>query len=141
MKNIFSMMLIYMGLITVAFAQNTKPTEAAEKAFRQQFPNAKEVKWDKENKHEYEASFVLDGKKGSANFSASGEWLETEMAIPQSAAPQAVLDGFKKAHTGATIAAIYKIETKNDQHYFEIEYKVKGGKTKEAKLASDGKLM
>lgn len=73
MKNIFSMMLIYMGLITVAFAQNTKPTEAAEKAFRQQFPNAKEVKWDKENEHEYEASFVLDGKKGSANFSASGE--------------------------------------------------------------------
>jgi len=85
--------------------------------------------------------FIPVRKKGSANFSASGEWLETEMAIPQSATPQAVLDGFKKAHTGATIAAIYKRETKKGQNYFEIEYKVKGGKTKEAKLASDGKLM
>lgn len=141
MKNIFLVTSLCMGLSGVAIAQKTNPPQAVEKTFKQQFPNAKAIKWDKENKHEYEAEFIQDGKKASANFSVSGEWLETEMAIPQNATPQAVMDAFKKAHAGATIVEVYKIEAKTGKNYFEIEYKVKGGKTKEAKLAPDGKLM
>ncbi len=141
MKHIFMGALLCMGLSTLAIAQKAIPTDAVIKAFRQKFPGAKDVKWDKENKHEYEAEFIQDGKKASANFSTSGEWLETEMAISQNATPQAVMDAFKKAHAGATITTVYKIEAKTGKNYFEIEYNVKGGKTKEAKLAPDGTLM
>ena len=93
-----------------------------------------------EAKDEYEASFVMDGKKGSANFSGTGDWMETEMAIPQASAPKVVLDGFNKAFAGATIKEVYKIESKNGKNYFEIEYSLKG-KSKEARIDPSGKIM
>jgi hypothetical protein len=140
MKRIFIVLFLCIGLYASTNAQKNKVTPAAEKAFNQKFPNAKEVKWDMEGKDEYEASFVMDGKKGSANFSGKGDWMETEMAIPQANAPKVVLDGFNKAFPGATIKEIYKIESKGGKNYFEIEYSLKG-KSKEAKVDPTGKIM
>ncbi|MEI6263855.1 MAG: PepSY-like domain-containing protein [Sphingobacteriia bacterium] len=140
MKRIFIILFVCIGLLATTNAQKNKVTPAAEKAFTQKFPNAKEVKWEKEGKDEYEASFLMDGKKGSANFSSTGEWMETEMAIPQANAPKAVLDGFNKSFMGATIKEVYKIESKAGKNYFEIEYSLKG-KTKEAKVDPTGKIM
>jgi hypothetical protein len=93
-----------------------------------------------EEKDNYEATFLMDGKKGSTNFSGKGEWMETEMAIPQANTPAIVMEGFKKAFAGATIKEVYKIESKEGKNYFEIEYSLKG-KTKEAKLDPTGKIM
>ncbi len=140
MKRIFMILMLCMGLIATIYAQKSKVTPAAEKAFTQKFPTAKEVKWEMEAKDEYEASFVMDGKKGSANFSGKGDWMETEMTIPQSKTPNSVLDGFNKAFAGATIKEVYKIESKEGKNYFEIEYSLKG-KSKEAKLDPTGKIM
>ena len=140
MKHIFMILFICIGLFASANAQKTKVSPAAEKSFMQKFPNAKEVTWEKEGKNEYEASFMMDGKKGSANFSSAGEWMETEMAIPQANAPKAVMEAFNKAFAGASIKEIYKIESKDGKNYFEIEYSVKG-KVKEAKIDAAGKMM
>ena len=139
MKNII-IALLCLGITLNTQAQKATSTPAAEKAFKQKFAGATDVKWDKEKKDEYEASFVLKGKKGSANFSGTGEWLETEMAIPSTDAPKAVTDAFAKAFAGATIKEVYKIETKDAKNYFEIEYTLKG-KTKEAKINPLGKIM
>ena len=140
MKRIFIILFLCIGILTTTNAQKNKVTQATEKAFAQKFPTAKEVKWEMESKDDYEASFVMDGKKGSANFSGKGEWMETEMGIPQANTPKAVMDGFNKAFAGATIKEVYKIESKEGKNYFEIEYSLKG-KTKEAKLDPTGKVM
>lgn len=140
MKRIFIIVSLCFCIFNTTNAQNNKVTPAAEKAFALKFPSAKEVKWEMESKNDYEASFVMDGKKGSANFSGKGEWMETEMGIPQANTPKAVLNGFNKAFAGATIKEVYKIESKEGKNYFEIEYSLKG-KTKEAKLDPTGKLM
>jgi hypothetical protein len=140
MKRIFIILFLCIGILATTNAQKNKVTQAAEKAFAQKFPTAKEVKWEMESKNDYEASFVMDGKKGSANFSGKGEWMETEMAILQSNTPKAVMDGFNKAFAGSTIKEVYKIESKEGKNYFEIEYSLKG-KTKEAKLDPTGKVM
>jgi outer membrane lipoprotein-sorting protein len=140
MKRIFIILFLCIGILATTNAQKNKVTQAAEKAFAQKFPTAKEVKWEMESKDDYEASFVMDGKKGSANFSGKGDWMETEMGIPQANTPKAVMDGFNKAFAGATIKEVYKIESKEGKNYFEIEYSLKG-KTKEAKLDPTGKKM
>ena len=132
--------ILCLALSTLLFAQKTKPTAAAEKAFRQKFPDAKNVTWGKEGRYVYEAAFIMDGKKGSANFYGTGEWMETEMAIPQAAAPKAVVDQFMKNFPGATINEVYRIETNKKKDYYEIEYNLKGRK-KEARITADGKLM
>lgn len=132
--------ILCLALTTIGFAQKIKPTPAVEKSFMQKFPNAKEIKWDKEGKDEYEAEFMMDGKKGSANFSAAGLWMETEMAIPQASTPKPVMDAFTKNFKTATITEVYKIESKEGKNYFEIEY-TQSGKKSEAKISADGKLM
>jgi len=139
MKKYFIISILMFSQI-IAHAQKNKVTDEAQKAFQAKFPTAKEVKWEMESKNDYEASFIMDGKKGSANFSGKGEWMETEMTISEANTPKAVMDGFNKAFAGATIKEVYKIESKEGKNYFEIEYSLKG-KTKEAKLDLTGKVM
>jgi outer membrane lipoprotein-sorting protein len=140
MKNIIIIALLCLGITTTTQAQKATSTPAAEKAFQQKFAGATAVKWEMEKKNDYEVNFTMKGKKGSANFSGTGEWLETEMAIPSAETPKAVSDAFAKAFSGATIKEVYKIETKEAKNYFEIEYTLKG-KNKEAKIDPSGKIM
>ena len=140
MKNFIILALLFLGFSTTSQAQKSKSTPSAEKAFQQKFAGSTEAKWEMEKKNEYEVTFIMKGKKGSANFSGTGEWLETEMAIPTSDVPKAVSEAFIKAFAGAKIKEVYKIESKDGKNYFEIEYDLKG-KTKEVKLDPSGKIM
>lgn len=139
MKIKFILAIVCLSVISIVSAQVKVPA-AAENTFKKMFPTATKVKWDKESKTEYEASFELNGKKGSANFSSTGEWLETEKGVDVSAAPKVVINTVTTAWPKATIKEVFEIETKDGKHYYEIEYTI-NGKTKEAKVATDGKLI
>ena len=132
-------MAVLCAVCTTAIIAQPGVTAAAAKTFRQMFPKASGVKWEKENSREYEAGFLLDGRKMSANFSATGEWLETETPIEISSAPAVVMDGFTKSNPKAIVKQVYRIESKT-QKYFEVEYTINGRK-KELKIAADGKTM
>lgn len=120
-----------------SFAQGKTPT-AVTTAFNQKFPNATKVKWDKENAHEYEASFEWKGETLSANFSDTGEWLETESPISFNQLPEKVKTAFNDAYKGATVKAVAKIETSKGTTKFEVEFK-QGLKTIELFYTTDGK--
>jgi hypothetical protein len=124
-----------MAFTTAVFAI-TVP-EAVKKAFEKKFPAATGVKWDKENAHEYEAGFKLEGKSYSANFSNTGEWLETEGSIDFSQLPETVRQSFTTGHKTAIVKAAAKIETSKGIVKYEVEYKT-GSKTKEIFYNEDG---
>ena len=94
------------ALLSCATAFAAKPPQAVLAAFQQKFPDATDVEWSKEKKHEWEAEFEMPGvHEMSANFSADGRWLETETEIKFSELPapvQAVLRG-KKVREAARI--------------------------------------
>ena len=119
-----------------SFAQGKTPA-AVTTAFNQKFPNATKVKWDKENAHEYEASFEWKGEKLSANFSDTGEWLETESPITFIQLPEKVKTAFNVADKGAIVKAVAKIETSKGTTKFEVEFK-QGVKTVELFYTTDG---
>lgn len=121
---------------TTSFAQSKTPN-AVTTAFSQKFPNATNVKWDKENTHEYEASFEWKGEKYSANFSDTGEWMETESISAFNLLPDKVQTTFNSSHKGATIKAVAKIETSKGVIKYEIEIK-QGIKTLELFYLADG---
>ena len=125
----------FLLLSTLTFAGNA-PT-AVLKAFEQKFPNATAVKWDKENAHEYEASFEWKGEKHSANFNDNGEWLETESTSVFNQLPEKVQTAFNASHKGATVKAVAKIETSKGVIKYEIEIK-QGSKTVELFYTADG---
>ncbi len=99
-----------------SFAAEKTPA-ATKEAFSKKFPNATEVKWGKEEEHNYEAEFKLDGKTYSANFSDTGEWLETESPFTFNELPEKVQQSFNQAHKGAKVKAVAKIETSKKEHF------------------------
>ncbi len=125
-------------LCTMTFAVNV-PT-SVQKAFEQKFPNATNVKWDKENAHEYEASFDLNSKKYSANFSDQGKWLETESSISFNQLPVKVLSTYNTSNKGDIVKAVAKIETFQEITKYEIEYK-QGLKTLETLYNENGSVI
>ena len=136
MKYIISMIALLLVSATSLFAQSKNTTPEAEKAFAKKFPTAVA----KEKKNEYEVEFTLNNNKGSANFSGTGEWLETELEIPINALPDIVKKGFTTSFPESNIQKVYSIEAKDNARYFEIEYKQKR-KIAEVKIDSNGKLI
>ncbi|MBS1668940.1 MAG: PepSY-like domain-containing protein [Bacteroidetes bacterium] len=117
-----------------------KAPSAVSKAFEQRFANAKHVKWGKENAKEYEADFVLNGIKMSANFDLQGNWKETETEIAITQLPVAVSSSVREHYQGSTIEGASKIEKPDGKIIYETDLKWKG-KKKEVELYPDGKLV
>jgi hypothetical protein len=136
MKKIIFVAMALVCAYATSFAQGKTPA-AVTTAFNQKFPNATKVKWDKENAHEYEASFKWKGETLSANFSDTGEWLETESPITFIQLPEKVKTAFNVAHKGAIVKAVAKIETSKGTTKFEVEFK-QGVKTVELFYTTDG---
>ncbi len=127
MKKIF---FVAMALLCTYATNCTagKPPSAVIAAFNQKFPNATNVKWEKENRHEYEAEFTWQNKNLSANFNDTGAWLETESPISFSLLPEKVRSAFNVSHPGATLKAVAQIEYSDGSIKYEVELK-KGAKT------------
>jgi hypothetical protein len=136
MKKIFFVAMVLSCAFASCFAQSKTPT-AVTTAFNQKFPNATLVKWDKENAHEYEASFEWKGVNYSANFSDAGEWLETESPTSFNQLPEKVQASFNASHKGVTVKAASKIETSKGTTKYEVEIK-EGIKTVEFFYTTDG---
>ena len=139
MKKIIFVAVAFICAYATSFAQSKTPN-AVTITFNQKFPNASNVKWDKENAHEYEASFVWKGEKHSANFNDTGEWLETESPITFNQLPEKVQAAFNASHKVTTIKAVAKIETSKGQTQYEVEIK-QGLKTVEFFYDANGSVI
>jgi hypothetical protein len=133
-KSILTVMSFFL-ISTLTFAGSIPTT--VQKPFDQKFPNATSVKWDRENAHEYEASFVWKGEKYSANFSDNREWLETESVSTFNQLPEKVQTSFTASHKVTTIKAVATIQTSNGVTQYEVEFK-QGVKTVELFFTADG---
>lgn len=136
-----------LNLIAVAFAvmsftacaQKTSAPENVVKAFTQKFPDAKSVKWDKENETEWEAEFKLKGEEYSANFSTDGTWKETEHEIETSAIPANVKQTLDNEFAGYKIEEAEISETVEGTVY---EFELEKDKTEmEVAISPDGKVV
>lgn len=114
--------------------------KAVTDAFAKKFPAASNIKWGKENAKEYEAEFKLNGKMISANFSADGNWMETEAAIEVSGLPGAAVSAITAKYPGYSISGAFKIEKADGNTTYEAEIK-KGSKKTEVILTSDGTII
>ena len=138
MKNSILLLISVVYFAANSFAV-TVPA-AVQKAFDQKFPQATEVKWDKENSSEYEANFKINGVSASANFSDKGIWLETETEIPVAQLPEAVTSAIKKQFPQSVITGADKIENSKNETHFEADLKT-GSKTKEVVFNADGTVI
>jgi hypothetical protein len=93
-KGIFFMIFLAMTVSFAALAQtitSDKVPAPVMQVFQAKFPEVKNVEW-KIKSEKYEVEFILKGVETTIKFDVHGKWLETEIQIPLSEVPKAVLD-------------------------------------------------
>jgi len=140
MKNVTILMAVVVMVLSQACAQsNSQVPGKVKTAFDQKFPNAKKVKWDKENSSEWEAEFKMNGKEYSANFASDGTWKETEYEIKRSDIPAAVKQTLDSDFAAYDLEEAEISETANGRVYeFDLE---KDETDMEVAISPDGKVV
>ncbi|MDM8160075.1 PepSY-like domain-containing protein [Labilibaculum sp. K2S] len=140
MKNLLVVIIVIAITSVSGCAQNKKAVpDQVKTAFAQKFPDASNVKWDKENDAEWEAEFKMSGKEYSANFNLEGIWLETEFEISSNEIPDLVKAAIEKEFSGYKIEESEMSETAEGKCY---EFELKMGKTEvETAINSKGELI
>ncbi|MDJ1470317.1 PepSY-like domain-containing protein [Xanthocytophaga flava] len=106
---------------TEAKSKKEQPPVAVINAFQKAFPQSQKVKWEKEKKDEYEASFLQNGKEMSVVYTTQADLLETEVGITASELPESVQKYVKQHYTGKTIKETAKITKTGGQVFYEVE--------------------
>ena len=143
MKNLMLITVLSVAFSMQSCAQKSdskNPPEKVFSAFKAKFPDAKKVEWEMENDSEWEAEFKLNGKEYSANFSAEGEWLETEYEIKESEIPSNIRAILNQSFSDYEIEELevaetpsgksYKMEIEAGEEEYEVTIDTKGNLTK-----------
>ena len=138
MRNLVFILLMLFGISLNSSAQKKLP-EAVEKSFSQKFSEAKSIKWSNESANEWEAEFVLNGKKMSASFDNSGNWFETETELALKDLPEAVTSTLNREFAGYRKGESSILENPTVKGY-EIALK-KSGSEIEVVIDVNGKLL
>ena len=141
MKKIIGLLAILLVAGTSAFAQKItadKVPAAVKQAFQTKFPKATAAKWEMEKK-DYEVGFKLNGTEGSANFDATGKWLETETEIKYEALPQAVKATITNKFAGYKAGETNKVETPDKGVLYEVGLS-KGTEKIEIQFTKEGEV-
>lgn len=135
--------LLVLGVLGISLAINqTEVPQEVMDAFSMKYPDAKKVDWEMEEEGEYEAEFILEGKKMSANFNSNGQWLQTERAISHQDLPQAVQVAILQEFPGYTTEEAEHLTTPDLPEGYEVELQNKKDDVEiEAVFDSKGSLL
>ena len=138
MKNLITLVVVFAFISVSAFSQKTPP-EIVKKEFAKKYSTALSVKWDSEEKNEWEAEFTMEGKKMSASFDNSGKWMESETAITEKDLPAVVINTLNKDYQGYKKSDISIFEDSKAKG-FELTLK-KGETSIEVLIDNGGKVI
>jgi hypothetical protein len=140
MKNIVFTLAAAVLLAPAAHAQKlaaAKVPAAATAAFKQHFPAAKVVQWEKEGT-DYEAGFRQAGAEMSALITSAGVLKETETELPVAQLPAPVQKALATKYKTARITEAAKIvSAATGATTYEAEIS-QGGKPRDILFAADG---
>ena len=122
-----TILLVAMFGVSFANAQKVSDKEVptvVKSALQKSYPNAKEIKWEKE-KANYEAEFEVNETDYSLLMDVSGNILETEIEIKVDALPANAKDYISKNYAGQKIKETAKITDSKGVVTYEAEVKGK----------------
>ena len=124
MKSIqlFPVALLLINL-TSCSENDVAPTQVQD-AFAAKYPNATNVKWEKE-KDEWEAEYFMDGKEYSSNYNETGTWLETENDLQLNEVPSETVALLHEEYTNADIEEV-ELSVTPEGTFYEFKINIEG---------------
>jgi hypothetical protein len=122
-KSVFLLTTVF--VVTFANAQKISDKDVpatVKSAFEKQYSTVKKVKWEKENAN-YEAGFESNETECSVLMDASGNIVETEVAITINKLPAKVKEYVSKNYPGQKIKEAAKITKADGEINYETEVK------------------
>jgi len=150
MKKIVVLLSACLLISLMGYTQKITPDKVpapVKQAFAKKFPAATNVKYEMEKK-DYEINFKDKGVEMSANFDATGKWLETETGIKLTDIPNEVKASVIKNFAGYKISEvakvekpgmemIYEMDLKKDKDEYEAQFSLKGEVLNKISLKSE----
>jgi hypothetical protein len=119
------LLLAFAVSVSLGFSQKITESEVpgpVKGALNKQYPNATNVKWDKENSA-YEASFDSNKTDTSILFDGTGKIIETEVEIQMNQLPKGVSEYVNAHYKGSTIREAAMITDANGVVTYEAAIK------------------
>ena len=114
--------------------------QAAKTAFKQKYPEAKSVEWEKEGDNKFEAEFKSKGKEISVCFDKAGNWLETETEVSVRSLPKRATSSLAGAFGKYKIEEAEEVRRSDGKVLYELEIETKKGEW-EVLVTADGQIL
>jgi len=111
--------------------------EAVKISFKEKYPGENDPDWHKDQNGNFESNFKKDGKHYRADFSPSGDWIETERSIKEKDLPKAVKNRLKEDYENLKISEIEEVQHHSKGLFYDVEFK-KDGKKVDVEFNKDG---
>ena len=124
MKKLFAIIIIsiFASACFVPKISKTQLPDDVIRAFRMKFPDAKKVKWEKEDSV-YSAEFSMDKTMTEVEFDTNGIWLRTEWEVPIKFTPCAIKNYIDSAFAGCKFKKLNIVEFATEGQVYEAELK------------------
>ena len=143
MKRILVLGCMVLGAVAFnsSTAQLRKVPAAVTEAFKEKYPDTKNVEW-KDKLSVFQASYDVNDVRYTSKFNSKGEWLQTEKEMDEAALPAEVKEGFGKSKfTDWELKTVTRIENKDNQLQYRLLVKKSGVEKKYLYFNGEGKLV
>jgi hypothetical protein len=111
--------------------------KAVEQAFKIKYPGENDPDWEIDSNGNYESHFKIKGVKYRADFSPTGNWIETETSIDKKDLPKPIREAIKRNYGNEDITEIEKVDSALKGLFYDVEFKQKG-KNKDVEFRASG---
>ncbi|MFC2175722.1 PepSY-like domain-containing protein [Bacteroidota bacterium] len=131
-------MRMYLVIFFIIFFATECFSQTKTQRLKEIYPAAKKEKWSKDRNGNSEAHFKMNGSKYRADFTPSGEWIETERSIKWDDLPPAVRHTIKKYADKDQVVELEEVHHHKKGWFYDVEIKKKKKGKRDLVIGIDG---
>lgn len=114
-----SFMLLLIAISTSIIAQKKELPSPVKESFLEKYPNATEIKHNKQKKA-YKIRFNNEGNKTTSVFDFDGNWKRTESILKDDAIPEKVKKSIQKKYPNGSYSNVTLTETSEGEFLYKV---------------------
>ena len=135
------LILLFCTLSCQYIGAQKKTPEAVIISFRSKYPGEKHSAWHTDRNGNYETHFKKKGKRYRADFSPSGQWIETENTVKRKELPKAIITLLENSYEEHKIIELEFVTHYQKGEFYDLELKPKGKDKFDLMVRADGQII